>query len=236
MIPNRRVFICELYALCRADAIYAWLREDFCVQLILMEITYSVLVVEDDPGVAKGLVHGLKEEGFQVDQASSGNAALERVKAETPHIVLLDIRLPDMNGFDVCRLFREMGRTMPVIMVTARDEEIDRILGLEIGADDYIVKPFSFRELVSRVRAQLRRAYGSLRRGEDNRPNASLKCGDVVIDRMRVTVIKNQRRVNLTPIEYKILVLLAENEDIPIGRDRIADDTLLAVKYMEALS
>ena len=177
------------------------------------------MVVEDDASVAKGLLHGLRQEGFHVAHAKTGESALHMAEDKLPHIVLLDIRLPDINGFDVCRIYRERRFTMPVIMVTARDEEIDRILGLEIGADDYLVKPFSFRELVSRIRAQLRRAYGSFNLRSEN----TLACGDIVIDRRRVTVQKRNRQINLTPIEYKLLLFLAENKDVPIARDRIID-------------
>ncbi len=126
----------------------------------------TILVVEDEPSVARGLEYGLKAEGFTVLVAATGAAALEIVRGgggqPSPQLMLLDIRLPDMSGFDVCRTLREEGRGLPILMVTARDEEVDKVLGLELGADDYIVKPFSLRELLSRVRAALRRAYGEL--------------------------------------------------------------------------
>ena len=122
----------------------------------------TILVVEDEATVARGLEYGLKAEGFSVVVAPNGKKALEAARSAHPRLVLLDVRLPDMSGFDVCRSLREEGMTLPIIMVTARDEEVDKVLGLELGADDYVVKPFSLRELVSRVRAALRRAYGEL--------------------------------------------------------------------------
>ncbi len=124
--------------------------------------SHTILIVEDEPSVARGLEYGLKAEGFAVVVAPTGKKALEVARAGGPHLVLLDVRLPDMSGFDVCRTLREEGMTLPIIMVTARDEEVDKVLGLELGADDYVVKPFSLRELLSRVHAALRRAYGEL--------------------------------------------------------------------------
>jgi DNA-binding response OmpR family regulator len=121
-----------------------------------------ILIVEDERAVARGLEYGLKAEGFTTLLAENGNQAIEMAREQFPYLVLLDIRLPDINGFDVCREMRRLGLRQPVLMVTARDEEVDRILGLELGADDYIVKPFNLRELIARIRAALRRAYGEL--------------------------------------------------------------------------
>lgn len=196
-----------------------WYLGKKCVLLCIMHSDYTVLLVEDDPSVAKGLLHGLKEEGFSVVHAATGKEALNLLREAAAHIVLLDIRLPDMSGFDVCRICRERQHTLPVIMLTARDGEVDRVLGLEIGADDYIVKPFSFRELVSRIRAQLRRAYGTFKTADSE----ALVYGDLTVDRRRVTVLKKNRPVDLTPLEYKILVMLMENEGIPIARNRIIE-------------
>lgn len=119
-----------------------------------------ILVVEDEAAVAKGLVFGLKEEGYTVKWVDTGALAVKECTAFQPHLIVLDIRLPELNGLEVGRKLREKGQRMPVIMVTAGDEEADRIMELEMGADDYVVKPFSLRELVSRIRAHLRRAYG----------------------------------------------------------------------------
>ncbi|MGH2544391.1 MAG: response regulator transcription factor, partial [Ardenticatenaceae bacterium] len=119
-----------------------------------------ILIVEDEPAVARGLEYGLTDAGFEVLRADRGNKALELARTAQPDLILLDIRLPDMSGFDVCRQLRGEGHRQPILMLTARDEEVDKVLGLELGADDYVVKPFSLRELISRIRALLRRAYG----------------------------------------------------------------------------
>jgi DNA-binding response OmpR family regulator len=118
-----------------------------------------ILVVEDESAVARGLEYGLTAEGFDVLRADTGRRALELARSAEPDLILLDIRLPDLSGFDVCRLLRTEGLRAPILMLTARDEEVDKVLGLELGADDYVVKPYSLRELVSRIRALLRRSH-----------------------------------------------------------------------------
>ena len=180
---------------------------------------YTVLVTEDDRAVAKGLVFGLTEEGFDVHHAATGAAAIDMVEAINPHILLLDLRLPDISGFDVCRRIREQKNTLPIIMVTARDEEVDRILGLEIGADDYVVKPFSLRELISRIRAQLRRCYGSL-----STTSEIIRFGDVSINQAKVEVVKGDAVAALTPVEYKLLLTLATHADMPLSRERLIEE------------
>ena len=179
---------------------------------------YTVLIVEDDPAVAKGLIFGLKEEGFDVHHADTGAAAIEMVDAMNPHIMLLDLRLPDTSGYEVCKAVREQRRTLPIIMVTARDEEVDRILGLEIGADDYVVKPFSLRELISRIKAQLRRSYGSLSGTTD-----IIRIGNITINQAKVEVRKDDAVTVLTPVEYKLLMALATHADMPLSRARLIE-------------
>ena len=184
----------------------------------------TILVVEDEPSVARGLEYGLKAEGYSVLVAGTGARALELARggrdARTPHLVLLDIRLPDMSGFDVCRALREEGRALPILMVTARDEEVDKVLGLELGADDYIVKPFSFRELLSRVRAALRRAYGELASsaGADR-----VAFGDAVVDLQRMRVERAGENVLLTPTEYRLLRHLVTNPEQVFSRDSLLE-------------
>ncbi len=171
----------------------------------------TILVVEDEPSVARGLEYGLKAEGYTVIVAATGAKALEAARGERrPQLVLLDIRLPDMSGFDVCRAMREDGHLFPILMVTARDEEVDKVLGLELGADDYIVKPFSVRELLSRIRAALRRAYGEL-----SAPGGSERVtfGDVVVDLKRMRVDRRGKMVPLTPTEYRLLRHLVTNPE-----------------------
>ena len=180
--------------------------------------------MEDEPSVARGLEYGLKAEGFAVLVATSGAKALEIARGgggqPVPHLMLLDIRLPDMSGFDICKALREEGRSLPILMLTARDEEVDKVLGLELGADDYIVKPFSFRELLSRVRAALRRAYGELASGGGGERFA---FGEVTVDLQRMRVDRGGRNVLLTPTEYRLLRHLVTHPDQVFSRDSLLE-------------
>jgi DNA-binding response OmpR family regulator len=182
--------------------------------------SHSILVVEDEPSVARGLEYGLTAEGFTVQVAATGHKALELVRAGSAELVLLDVRLPDMSGFDVCRTLREEGRSLPILMVTAKDEEVDKVLGLELGADDYIVKPFSFRELLSRVHAALRRAYGELA------PSAGpqrIDFGGVSVDISRMRVERKGAAVALTPTEYRLLRHLVTHPDQVFSRESLLE-------------
>jgi two-component system, OmpR family, alkaline phosphatase synthesis response regulator PhoP len=178
-----------------------------------------ILVIEDDPAVARGLDYGLQAEGFVVLLADTGKKALELARHENVHLVLLDVRLPELNGFDVLRQLRAEGKKQPIIMVTARDEESDKVLGLELGADDYIVKPFSLRELHSRIRAALRRAYGDLATVSNERAT----FGDIEIDLERLLVSKAGQPVLLTPTEFKLLRHLLANPNMPFGREALIE-------------
>jgi DNA-binding response OmpR family regulator len=182
----------------------------------------TILVVEDEASVARGLEYGLKAEGFRVLVAGTGAKALEMARAgkDKPlHLMLLDLRLPDMSGFDVCRILREEGRALPILMVTARDEEVDKVLGLELGADDYIVKPFSLRELLSRVRAALRRAYGELASAAAEH----VVFGDVVVDLQRMRVDRAGQNVLLTPTEYRLLRHFVTHPEQVLTRDSLLE-------------
>jgi two-component system alkaline phosphatase synthesis response regulator PhoP len=144
-----------------------------------------ILIVEDERAVARGLEYALASEGFSVLWAETGQQALDLARGRDPHLILLDIRLPDISGFDVCRQLRVEGMRQPILMLTARDEEVDKVLGLELGADDYMVKPYSLRELISRVRALLRRAYGELSAAS---VGGRLRFGDVEVNMERIQV------------------------------------------------
>ena len=184
----------------------------------------TILVVEDEPSVARGLEYGLKAEGFSVLVAGNGALALDLARGSkghvAPHLMLLDIRLPDISGFDVCRTLREEGRSLPILMVTARDEEVDKVLGLELGADDYIVKPFSFRELLSRVHAALRRAYGELASAAGAE---RVIFGEVAVDLQRMRVERAGRPVLLTPTEYRLLRHFVTHPDQVFSRDSLLE-------------
>ena len=180
----------------------------------------KILVVEDEPAVARGLIYGLESEGFQVQWAEDGKSALELVRQRDPHLLLLDIRLPDISGFDVCGQLRKEGRILPIIILTARDEEVDKILGLELGADDYIVKPYSIREVISRIRAQLRRSYGELATASIGR---RYRFGDIDVDFEQFMVLRGGEPVSLTPTEFKLLRYLIQQRNLPISRQKIIE-------------
>ena len=176
----------------------------------------SILVVDDDPGVLDVVSFMLRREGFEVDEERDGTSALEAARTKNYDIVILDIMLPGVSGTDICRELRSES-DVPILMLTARDAEIDRVLGLELGADDYVTKPFSTAELLSRVRAILRRR-------ELDRANggATLRnLGGLQIDLSRHEVRVDGDRVHLTLSEFKVLALLAEQPDAVVSRKEL---------------
>jgi two-component system response regulator VicR len=178
-----------------------------------------ILLVEDDPAVGQSLCDGLEREGYLVTWKTCGHEGVAFARDHDPHLVILDVRLPDTSGFDVCQQIRQLGLRQPIIMLTVRREEMDKVLGLEMGADDYVTKPFSLRELVSRVRAQLRRAYGELSAANTD----LLYAGDLIIDQGRVQVRRGNEMVNLTPTEFRLLVYLARHRGQALSRAQILD-------------
>jgi DNA-binding response OmpR family regulator len=167
-------------------------------------VSPRVLVVDDEPAITDAVSYTLESEGFDVTAHSDGEAALEAVRADSYDLVILDLMLPGLSGLEVCRRLRAES-DIPILMLTARDTEVDRVLGLEIGADDYVTKPFSMAELVSRVRAMLRR-----RALDRTAPHASsYAVGAVRIDLLRHQVFVDGKPVQLTPSEFKLLALLA---------------------------
>jgi two-component system, OmpR family, response regulator RegX3 len=179
-------------------------------------VSSSILVVDDDPGVLDVVSFMLRREGFDVDEERDGAAALEAARTKNYDIVILDIMLPGVSGTDICRELRSES-DVPILMLTARDAEIDRVLGLELGADDYVTKPFSTAELLSRVRAILRRR-------ELDRANggATLRnLGGLQIDLSRHEVRVDGDRVHLTLSEFKVLALLAEQPDAVVSRKEL---------------
>jgi DNA-binding response OmpR family regulator len=184
-----------------------------------------ILVVEDDPAITLGLCDALRDEGFDVVHAACGDAALDILTGGRAgpaiHLVLLDVRLgPGPDGFTVCRRLREAGLRMPVLMLTARDEEVDRVLGLELGADDYVVKPYSLREFQSRIRAHLRRAYGTL---AATAATPLISFGSCVFDTQSLRLYRGGREENLTPVELRLLRYFLDNPDMALSRRRIID-------------
>jgi DNA-binding response OmpR family regulator len=180
----------------------------------------DILIVEDDPDIADLLVHYLKREGFNTRTVTTGSAALAAVRTAPPDVLVLDVLLPELDGFDVCRAIRADPRTaaVPVIMLTARAAESDRIAGLELGADDYVTKPFSPKELVARVKAQLRRTR---RAGADG---LVLTYEDVAIDLDRHLVTDGGREVHLTAKEFLLLQYLVQHRGRVLSRDLLLTD------------
>jgi two-component system, OmpR family, response regulator RegX3 len=174
----------------------------------------KILIVEDEDAIAVPLAEGLRREGFEVERVATGGEALE---APEPDLVLLDLRLPDVDGLAVCRELRARSE-VPIIVVTAKGEEVDRVVGLEVGADDYVVKPFSLAELVSRVRALLRR------RDLDRLGTHTLvSAGDLRIDLVRHEASIDGRRVPLTPAEMRLLTKLAADPERAFTRDELME-------------
>jgi DNA-binding response OmpR family regulator len=180
----------------------------------------TILIVEDEYAVARGIQYALQQEGYVVAVARSGEEGLEIATSQAPDLVLLDVRLPGMDGFEVLRRLRAAGTKSPVLMLTARDDEVDKVIGLELGADDYVTKPFGLRELLSRVKALLRRAYGDL---ADAAGGRVIRHGDLIIDLDRRRVQRGQRRVSLTPTEFEILRHLASRPGRVYTRSELLD-------------
>jgi two-component system alkaline phosphatase synthesis response regulator PhoP len=180
----------------------------------------TILVVEDEPHIVEVVQDYLKQAGYRVLTARDGQTALTLARHERPDLIVLDLMLPGgMDGLDVCRHLRRdtvLG-DVPIIMLTARVEETDRLIGLELGADDYITKPFSPREVVARVRAVLRRATGSVR------ASGIIRVGELAVDLVNRTVTVGDRPVSLTPTEFDILAVLARNPGRPFTRAQLMD-------------
>ena len=180
----------------------------------------TIAIVEDERDIVDLITLHLERNGFRVLSYSDGASFLESLKGESPSLLLLDLMLPDMDGFEICKTLRrgEEGSSLPIIMLTARGEETDRVLGLELGADDYVTKPFSPRELVARVKAVLRRQEGNRERG-----SLSLRDGLLTIDTLRYKVLVEGRTVELTATEFKLLKLLVKKRGWVFPREKILD-------------
>jgi len=184
----------------------------------------KVLVVEDEPTLLETLVYNLNRQGYQVESAVDGEAAVQSARQFHPDMIILDIMLPKLDGFEVCRIVRaEMN--VPIIMLTARDDVIDRVIGLELGADDYMSKPFSMRELMARVKAQLRRVrlVREEREGEKEQPREILKFGNLRIDLTRQEIMIEERILPLKPKEFDLMLYLARHRGQALARERILE-------------
>jgi DNA-binding response OmpR family regulator len=190
-------------------------------------MTETVLVVEDETALRETLAYNLKKEGYEVEAVGDGSLALESARRLKPNLIVLDIMLPGLDGFEVCRILRKE-MTTPILMLTARDDEIDRVVGLEVGADDYLTKPFSMRELMARVKAQLRRARLIQDEMEKNRipaPAAQdvLTFDNLAVNRTRREVLLNGEPIQLKPQEYQLLLFFAEHRGQMLSREFILE-------------
>ena len=178
----------------------------------------KVLIIEDEPNMVVGLKDSCEYEGYEVSVARDGKEGLEKVATESPDIILLDVMLPVLSGIDVCRTLRARGVETPILMLTARGDELDKVVGLEVGADDYVTKPFSIRELLARVRAHLRRAAKQLRELE------SFTFGDVELNFKKYSALKAGNVLELSAREFEILRYLIKRRGETVTRDQLLDE------------
>ncbi len=175
-------------------------------------MTKKILIIEDDPGIQLSLQDEFESEGFDTLVAGNGSDGLTIVREKSPDLVILDLMLPKMNGYQVCRTLRQEGNNVPIIILTVKDQEIDKIMGLELGADDYVTKPFSLKELVARVNALLRRSA-------DNNPASQVfRIGDTEFDISKFEALKNGKSLEYTPLEFQMLKLLCDKRGRVVSR------------------
>lgn len=186
-------------------------------------MTARLLLVEDEPALVLSLTDRLESEGYDVETAGDGEAALERAEKGTFDLILLDVMLPKKGGFDVCRDLRQRGDATPILMLTARGQVVDKVLGLKLGADDYLTKPFDTMELLARIEALLRRRRGAPVTGESPTPGV-LAFGDVRVDTKRAEVSRAGEAIALSALEYKLLLYFLEHRGELLSRDVLLDD------------
>jgi two-component system alkaline phosphatase synthesis response regulator PhoP len=177
----------------------------------------TILVVEDEPGIRLSIKDELESEGFTVHEAENGEKGLEMVQRVLPDLIILDIMMPVLSGTEVCKRLRMSGDTTPIIMLTVKDKEIDKVLGLELGADDYMTKPFSLREFMARVKALLRRME------ERSKEVHRARIGDVELDFKKFEAHKNDEVLEFTPLEYQLLQCLVRERGTVLSRNEILD-------------
>jgi two-component system alkaline phosphatase synthesis response regulator PhoP len=186
----------------------------------------KILIIEDEEDLVKGLKLNLEDEGYEIDWAADGVEGLRKALEDRPHLIILDIMLPKMNGLDICRELRKKNISIPIIMLTAKGEEIDKVLGLEIGADDYMTKPFSIRELLARIKAHLRRE----KREKKTIPEV-YSFGDVEIDFTHFKVKRKDKELDLTSLEIEILKYFIAHREEVVTREALLDKIWGYEKY-----
>jgi len=177
----------------------------------------KILIVEDDPGIALGLKDEFESEGYVVITADDGEKGLEAAKTQKPDLIILDIMLPVLDGYEVCKRLRMDGNRTPIIMLTVKDKEIDKVLGLELGADDYVTKPFSLRELIARAKAVLRRGEA---RSEDL---DAYSFAQIKLDFKKYEATKKGENLELTPLEFHVMKLMIQRKGEVLSRDDFLD-------------
>ncbi len=187
----------------------------------MTSVKKRVLIVEDEPGLVMTLTDRLESEGYDVGAASDGPAGLQRARRERWDIILLDIMLPGASGFDVCRELRAQGIDTPVIMLTARGQVVDRVLGLKLGADDYLTKPFDMRELAARIEVQLRRRAAASAAGS---PGTQYRFGEVLVDFRKAEVTKAGKPIDISAREFLLLKYFIEHREATVTRDELLND------------
>jgi DNA-binding response OmpR family regulator len=185
---------------------------------VLGSTVSKILIIEDEPDMVLGLKDNFEFEGYEVQTAADGAAGLERARAQKPDLVILDIMLPKLSGLEVCKTLRSEGFEAPIIMLTARGQEIDKVVGLELGADDYVTKPFSIRELLARVRAILRRTDGAKKR------LSRYRFADLELDFETYRAKKGGEPLDMSPREFELLRYLIERKGETVSRDRLLED------------
>jgi DNA-binding response OmpR family regulator len=178
----------------------------------------TILIVEDEPNMVAGLRDNFEYEGYRVLSAPDGEAGLKRALAESPDLVVLDVMMPKMSGLEVCKQLKAKKPGLPIIMLTARGQEVDKVVGLELGADDYVTKPFSIRELLARVKAVLRRA------GTRANPQQRYSFGDVEVDIRSCRVVRAGKPVEISSTEFELLKYFLANPDEVLSRDRLLEE------------
>jgi len=191
----------------------------------------TILVVEDDATLLDVLRYNLTREGYTVVSAMDGQEGLSMARSEKPDLLILDIMLPELDGLEVCRILRKE-TSLPILMLTAKAEEIDKVVGLEVGADDYVSKPFSFRELLARVKAMLRRSEMSKESAATAAEEGTgvVEIGDLIIDLSRHVVTQDGEVVSLSPKEFDLLAFMAQNRRRAFSRDYLLDKVWLRVR------
>lgn len=179
----------------------------------------KILLVDDEEMIVESIEFALSQEGYEVVKAFDGQEALQQVQLSKPNLIVLDLMLPKLSGLEVCRLLRREQNDVPIIMLTAKGEEIDRVIGLEVGADDYLIKPFSLRELVARIKALLRRSKPA----DHERQVKVYQHGDLLINLSEHRVMVGEREVELSPKEFKILAMLMQQPGRVFSREELLE-------------